>query len=720
MKKKPKSGSASVRERLEEAEQTLNAIRGGQVDAVIVAGSQGDEVRAIQSMGGLADFVFNQVQQGIFIVDGRCRILRANGPARALSPENPEMRAFPEAVCLRPIGNQAAAAGSPRPIIPEGWPSAGPRRFNLDVIHCKEGVEDAYYQLEATAIDLESGDFRGGMIALTDITSRKRADMQLAERNNQLLYHLQLTLSITDNTVEALVLTDADGVVVLHNPASEKLFSCKSEDITGKRLHDLFLLKSEGKDPNARTLPPDLLHPRRVENVPAFLIRRDGREIQVEYSLAPVYKGESWTGSVLMLRDVSELRRVEEALRASEEKQRQSQKMEAIGRLAGGIAHDFNNLLLAILGFTELSLASLSEADVIYDNLKEVKKAGERAASLTTQLLAYSRKQMMTPKTVGIGTIIADMEKLLRRVLGERIALTTSVPEEDPLIVVDPGQLQQVLLNLALNSRDAMANGGQLSIQVSRCKKSDAFPDGLIAGLGKEGEDSPPAGEYVVVEVIDSGHGMDEHVKSRLFEPFFTTKEFGKGSGLGLATAFGIIKQSGGYFQVFSEPGNGAMFRILLPLAGGIEYSWESVRPERITTAKGVETILLVEDEDLVISLLKTVLVRAGYRVLAAASGEEALALAREFDKRVDLVITDVVMDGMSGLETWEKVKPIHPEADIIFISGYTEDEVVKQGVSQDGIRFLSKPFTSKVLLERVRDILDERQANVRKQRIQA
>jgi two-component system, cell cycle sensor histidine kinase and response regulator CckA len=608
----------SMRMRLAEAEQTLNAIRGGEVDAVVVSGAHGEEVRAIQSMGGLADFVFNQVQQGIFIVDWQCRILRANGPARAMCQAHPEMPAFQEAVSLRPIGGAGVPSGDRNSILPTGWPASGPRRFHLDVVHPGKDGETRYFQLEGAAIDLDAEGFRGGMISLTDITARKRADMQLAERNNQLLYHLQLTLSITDNTMEALVLTDAHGLVVLHNPASERLFACKAEDIAGKRLHDIFLLKSEDKDPGAKRLPPDLTHPRRLENVPALLIRRDGKEIQVEYSLSPVYKGEAWTGTVVMLRDVSELRRVEDALRASEEKQRQSQKMEAIGRLAGGIAHDFNNLLLAILGFTELSLATLKEDDAIFDNLLEVKKAGERAASLTSQLLAYSRKQVMAPKTIGAGTVISDMEKLLRRVLGERIALTTRVPEDDPLIRVDPGQLQQVLLNLALNSRDAMAGGGRLSISVSKSARTDLFTDGLVAGLCKEGEDAPPIDEYAVIEVADEGHGMDESVKSRLFEPFFTTKDFGKGSGLGLSTAFGIIKQSGGYFQVFSEPGNGALFRILLPLSRESRFSWESVRPERIINARGAETILLVEDEDLVISLLKTILVRAGYRVLSA------------------------------------------------------------------------------------------------------
>jgi two-component system, cell cycle sensor histidine kinase and response regulator CckA len=707
MKKKQMNDIDSVRRRLEEAEATLSAIRRGQVDAVVVSGADGDEVRAIQSMGGLADFVFNQVQQAIYIVDEEGRVLRANGPAREIARSNPEMRLFQEAVSLRPISGMASQADDSFAILPKGWPQQGPKLHHLDVVHKGQGGEEAYFQLEASAIHLEGEGFRGGMIALTDITSRKRADMQLAERNNQLLYHLQLTLSITDNTLEALVLIDSSGTVVLHNPASEKMFSCKAEEITGSRIQDLFQIRSETMDPKGKVQSLRLSKPRRVESVPAVVVLKGGREIQVEYSLSPVYKGERWTGTVLMIRDVSALRRVEEALRASEEKQRQSQKMEAIGRLAGGIAHDFNNLLLAILGFTELSLASLPESDGIYDNLLEVKKAGERAAALTTQLLAYSRKQVMTPKTLGAGSVITDMEKLLRRVLGERIVLTTRVPADDPLIKVDPGQLQQVLLNLALNSRDAMPTGGLLSINVSRCHKTGPESEGLVPGLCREGEDFLPAGEYSVIEVVDTGHGMDEHVKSRLFEPFFTTKDFGKGSGLGLSTAFGIIKQSGGYLQVFSEPGHGALFRILLPLASQSSMVWSSVGPERITTAKGVETILLVEDEDLVISLLKTVLVRAGYRVLAANSGEEALALAREFDKHLDLVITDVVMDVMSGRELWDKVKPIHPEADVIFISGYTEDEVLKQGVSQDGVRFLSKPFNSKALLEKIRDILD-------------
>jgi two-component system cell cycle sensor histidine kinase/response regulator CckA len=704
----PTEDMEGLRLRLEEAERMLNAIRKGEVDAVVVSGADGDEVRAIQSMGGLADFVFDQVQLGIFIVDGACRVLKANDLARQLCGADPCARRFSECLPMKAADPAAGDQSRPDPALPEGWPRSGPPRFRMEMELARAGREPLCFQLEATAIDLRAGGFHGGMIALTDITARKRADAQLAARNAQLLDHLQLTLSITDNTAEALLLCDAGGRVVLHNPACERFFKCEGEDIAGKRLPDLFLLKSEPRDPGSLPLPLEVDQPRRLESVPALLIRRDGKEIQVEYSLSPVFKGGAWTGSVLMLRDVSVLRRVEDALRVSEEKQRQSQKMEAIGRLAGGVAHDFNNLLLAILGFTELAINQLPEDSDIHDHLYEVKKAGERAASLTAQLLAYSRKQVMAPRTLGASGIVADMEKLLRRVLGERILLTTHAPEEDdPLITVDPGQLQQVLLNLALNSRDAMADGGTLSIRVSRCHRTAASAEGLVAGLSREGEEAPPAGQYAAIEVRDTGQGMDEDVKARLFEPFFTTKEFGKGSGLGLSTAYGIIKQSGGYMQVFSEPGDGALFRILLPVTDKASVAWEAVRPARNTAAKGTETILLVEDEDLVISLLKTILVRAGYRVLAASSGEEALALARAFDKRLDLVLTDVVMDGMSGRELWDCVKPIHPHAEVIFISGYTEDDVLKQGVSREGVSFLAKPFDSKDLLEKIRDILD-------------
>ncbi|HEY0254296.1 MAG TPA: ATP-binding protein [Kofleriaceae bacterium] len=382
-------------------------------------------------------------------------------------------------------------------------------------------------------------------------------------------------------------------------------------------------------------------------------------------------------------------RRVDERtaeLQRSQEQLLQAQKMDAIGRLAGGVAHDFNNLLTVILGGVEL-LAETSDDETLLD----IKTAGERAAGLTRQLLAFSRQQVLAPKVIHIGEAIAGMDKLLRRALGEQVTFSTSVTAGTQPFRADPGQLGQVLLNLAVNARDAMPKGGTL--QISAETIAILSPSPLL-----------PAGVYTRVSVADTGTGMDEATRARIFEPFFTTKGPGKGTGLGLATVFGIIRQSGGAIEVTSELGAGTTFHIYFPVTEAKQT--QQIKPIRIAAPRGTESILLVEDEEGVRSLVRRALVRAGYHVLEAADGEEALRVARAHAGTIDLLLSDVMMPRMSGGELLARVTPERPTMKVLFMSGYTDDMIDHCGIDRD-FAFIPKPVTSDQLMHKVRDVLD-------------
>ncbi len=395
--------------------------------------------------------------------------------------------------------------------------------------------------------------------------------------------------------------------------------------------------------------------------------------------------------------EITERQQTEQALRSSEEELRQSQKMEAVGRLAGGIAHDFNNLLTVITGYGQILLARLPEGDTLRTPAEEIGRASARAASLTRQLLAFSRKQLLEPKVIEINTLVANVELMLRRLIGEDIQLISDLDPRSGWVKADPGQIEQVLVNLAVNSRDAMPQGGRLTIATgSRAiGPSEASPN---LGL--------PAGAYVLIRVTDTGMGMSDDLQSRIFEPFFTTKEKGKGTGLGLSTVYGIVKQSGGMIEVESAPGRGATFRILLPQIEGTPEPVLGIAATGVVTG-GSETILLVEDEDMVRALAKDILKMNGYKVLEAAHGNAALDLSRAYDGPIALMLTDVVMPSMNGHELYERLAPLRPGIKVLYMSGYAESGIVHDGAIDPGTAFISKPFTPDALAARVRQILD-------------
>jgi PAS domain S-box-containing protein len=382
--------------------------------------------------------------------------------------------------------------------------------------------------------------------------------------------------------------------------------------------------------------------------------------------------------------------------RMLEDQFRQAQKMEAVGRLAGGVAHDFNNLLMVISGYTEVILAKLKEDHPLYEKGRAIQQAADRATTLTRQLLAFSRKQLLELKVVDVNTIVEDMERLLRPLIGENIELITRLAPEAGHTRADAGQLEQVLMNLVVNAKDAMPKGGRLTIQTQS----------VSADEGRPGPTFIPSGNYVLLSVSDTGIGMDKETQSRIFEPFFTTKELGKGTGLGLSTVYGIVKQSGGYVLVQSEVGRGSTFQIYLPrVAGAAEHH---AAPALRAAAGGNETVLLVEDEPSVRELVRDTLAGKGYRVVEAENGEAGLAIATAHDGPIDLVITDVVMPGMGGREMVKQLTQARPAAKVLYLSGYTEDTVVSEEAAETGAAFLQKPFTLQALSRKVREVLGQ------------
>ncbi|MGK4004597.1 ATP-binding protein [Sorangium sp. So ce1036] len=427
-------------------------------------------------------------------------------------------------------------------------------------------------------------------------------------------------------------------------------------------------------------------------------------ERHVEARTMPFLDGHA----LVLLRDITERRRAEEALRQREERSRESQKMEALGRLAGGIAHDFNNMLMVMLGYGELLLRRLGPESALRRDALQITKAGERAAALTRQLLAVSRRKALQREVLDLNAVVLDMQAMLQRLIGENIDLQTIVGRDLGAIRADRSQLEQVLLNLVVNARDAMPGGGALVVETSLGEPGERPAARSFAPAEPDAGGAPAAGgPYVVLAVSDSGCGMDHDTLSHLFEPFFTTKGRGKGTGLGLATVYGVVSQSGGLIEVESEIGRGTTFRVYLPR---VADRWEAAPARaRPSPSGGDETVLVVEDDDAVRKLVVEVLERRGYGVVAAASAEEALvALAHEGVEEMDLLLTDLVMPGMNGRELAERALALHPRARVLYMSGYAEDVLADAALDREPV-LLQKPFTPDMLAQRVRDLLDRR-----------
>lgn len=432
-----------------------------------------------------------------------------------------------------------------------------------------------------------------------------------------------------------------------------------------------------------------------------FMVRcKDGRDKMMHFRAVALQDGYQ----ILTYEDITELKLAEQERENLQAQLNQAQKMESVGRLAGGVAHDFNNMLQVILGHTELALSQMKPTETIFADLQEIRKAAERSADLVRQLLAFARKQTISPKVLDLNDTVEGMLKMLRRLIGEDIDLAWLPGRNLGKVKMDPGQIDQILANLTVNARDAITGVGKLTIETSMAELDEAYcfsHAGMVAG------------NYVLLAVSDSGCGMNAETVSHLFEPFFTTKAVGKGTGLGLATVYGIVKQNNGFIYAYSEPGQGATFKIYLPLH---TVEGEPIREQPGTAkplARGHETILLVEDEQTILDIAKILLERQGYTVLAGTAPNEAIDLAREYAGPIHLLITDVVMPEMNGRDLAKRLLSLYPDIRCLFMSGYTSDIIAHHGVLDEGVYFIQKPFSSAALATKVRQALGDGQMSV-------
>jgi two-component system, cell cycle sensor histidine kinase and response regulator CckA len=503
---------------------------------------------------------------------------------------------------------------------------------------------------------------------------------------------------ILDSAPDGICGVDATGVIAFMNPSGARTLGWARRELVGRAVQDVLLPR--GPDGTPAGLERSPIHGACADglarDLKAQVFRhRDGSSVPVDYVVTPFRQGGRITGAVVTFRDISERVKAAEA-RAQLEAQLESKKMEAVGRLAGGIAHDFNNLLTVIIGRIQLILGGIGGDHPHYTDAELIEKGAGRAATLTRQLLAFSRKQVLQPQVLSLNNVVRDFEMIIRRLIREDIELTTPLDPDLGLVKVDPHQMEQVLMNLVVNAVDAMPHGGRLVIETAN---ADANAAHAARHVGME------PGAYVKLAVSDNGQGMDAETRSRIFEPFFTTKEQGKGTGLGLATVHGVVNQSGGQIFVDSEPGRGTSFRIYLPRIAPVPTApLVPVLPE---VRRGSETLLVVEDEDEVRSLARDVLVKSGFTVLEAANSEEALRICQQHDRPISLLLSDVVMPKVSGPELARRLVRLRPELLVLYMSGYPADAMAQRGVLEPGTAFIEKPFTPAGLTGKVRDVLD-------------
>lgn len=628
---------------------------------------------------------FDSVRHGICLLDAEGRVIRANAAATEILGRTVE----------EVVGSTYRDVFRDEPAPEGGWPFERAR-----VSGKREETElearGRWYQITIDPLFGQNGTFAGAVRNIIDITDRKRHETEREQLLRQIESERARQEAVLQQMPAALIIAEApSGRHVMSNEQVARMAHGPSKPAENiEEYGKLWKLTR----PDGRPYPPEdlplaraILKGEVITNEEMEFQRGDGTKGRMLASAAPVRDHNGFiVAGVLAMQDISERKQLEDQFR-------QSQKMEAIGRLAGGVAHDFNNLLTIMGGYGQMILDGLDPNDPLRKDLEAITEAAGRASALTKQLLTVSRRQVVQPKVFDLNRLIARMNRMLRRVIGEDVELSTILKSDRSRIKADPGQIEQVILNLAVNARDAMPKGGKLTIETADVEIGEAPPGAAALQRGR----------YVLLAVGDSGTGMPPEVMAHVFEPFFTTKPKGKGTGLGLSTAYGIVKQAGGEIVVDSEAGRGSTFRIYLP---GVERSSEraaEVVTEVTQARRGTETILLVEDENDVRRLTAEMLARQGYNVIEAASGHDALRAWDSSGSGIDLLLTDIVMPKMSGQELAQHLRNFRPDLKIMYMSGYTDDVVASHGSIEATTLLLQKPFTSDTLARMVRHVLD-------------
>ncbi len=616
--------------------------------------------------------VAEHIQDAILLLDLEGRVVFANRRGEELTGyPAAALRNRPISSLLTPEGSEEAASRHEAARVGRGVTSF----FETEVIR-RDGSR---IWVEASVVNMvKDGRVVGRLALVRDITTRRQAEAALRETSQRLQ-------AVVDAAPVSIIAADRAGSVMVWNKSATQLLGWAEGEVLGKTLPIIPDEKrAEFEAARARNLrgEPTLYETQRL--------RKDGSLVDVMTSAAPLTGPDgSFTGTLGILVDITERRLLEDQLR-------QAVKMEGVGRLASGVAHDFNNLLTVIGGRTHLLMGQLPTDHPMRRDLLLIKQTGERATTLTRQLLAFSRKQILEPAVVDLNEVVSGMRSLLERLLGEDIDFVTNLDPGLGKVMADHGQLEQVIVNLAVNARDAMYRGGRLTIATCDVALDESY--------SRQHVDVPP-GAYVSLAVSDTGIGMDQATKARIFEPFFTTKEVGKGTGLGLASVYGIIKQSNGHIAVYSEPGIGTVVRVYFPRTAGAGTA--KTEAERDTAPRGTETLLLAEDDLDLRTLTREILELQGYAVLEAGDVEDAIRIAERHEAIVHLLITDVVMPRMSGRALADAVRRHRPNIKVLFMSGYTDDAIVHHGVLDPGTPFLQKPFTLATLGRKVREVLD-------------